>query len=632
MKLLPVVAGRKSDRVNELEDLVRRCSQEYYNTGKFLKYKGVTYTDKIFDELVDELKELYPKSDVLKMVGAPVKKQKVKLPFYMGSLDKMKPDTAASWLASSKGPYFASDKLDGVSIELIYSTNGKTKAYTRGDGTIGQDISHLVPHLKVPDLKVDLAVRGEIIMSREKFKSWSEDFENARNMMSGLVNRKDVHKGIKDADVVIYEQLEPRGQPSKTLANLKAKGFHIAPGKVYETLTVEILSNLLVQRKKESKYEIDGLVIVLDKNNPLNLDGNPKWGRAFKQTMEEDILETTVINVEWNPSKNGLLKPRVQVKPVRLSGATVNFATGFNAKFINDNKIGPGAVIRLTRSGDVIPHITEIVKPAAKAQQPSSEFKYEWSKNKVDYVLTNATEFDDYVIKRIVAFFKTIGVEYFSEGLVERFMGYGYDTVGKLIKAKASDFLKIEGIQETMAKKIYNNIQQSIINVPLAKLIAATNIYPNMGETRITMVLDVYPDILYTYQTKSPSSLAETIASKVPGFSALTAKNFVDGLPKVEKWLKAHPEVTYDQHKKKKVIKGGSLEGQQVVFTGFRSKEGEEKIIKLGGTVGSGVSSKTTLLVVKDKSSTSDKATKAKSLGIKIMDGQEFMNWINKQG
>lgn len=623
------ILAAKSSRVKKLEDTIREASKYYYNKGKFLVHNGETITDKKFDSLADELRSLYPTSDVLKMVGAPVKKQKVTLPYYMGSLDKVKPDSAGAWIQAKKGPFLVSDKLDGVSILLVYSRDGKIKAYTRGDGSIGQDISFLVNHLKIPKLKADLAVRGEIVMSREKFMSWSKEFENARNMVSGLVNRKDVHTGIKDASVIIYEQLAPRsGLPSKNLATLKASGFTVAPYKVFDNLDTGTLSALLKQRKAQSKYDIDGLVVVVDKQNPLNTSGNPEWGRAFKQTMDEDIVQTTVVNVEWNPSKNGFLKPRLEVIPVRLSGAKVTFATGFNAKFINDNKIGPGAVIRLTRSGDVIPHVVSVVKPADKAQKPPAKYKYELNKTGVDYVLTNATEFDDYHVKRIVHFFKTIGVENFSSGLVERFMGYGYDTIKKLLKATKSDFLKIEGVQDRLASKIFDGIQEKTKDVPLAKLMDATGVYKNLGERRIQMVLNKYPNILFEYDALPTDSLVKRITDNVPGYNTLTATAFVQGLPKFQMWLNANPSVTYKIPKKAPTKTSGSKSGQVVVWTGFRDKSAEEKLTNLGGTVGSAVSSKTTILVVKDKNSLSGKAMKAKSLGIKIMDAVQFNAWL----
>lgn len=628
------VAGRKSSRTLELEALLQKASKVYYNTGKFLTYKGELIDDKRFDELVEELRERHPTSEVLKTVGAPVpvKKGKVKLPYYMGSMDKIKSDTADAWLKANKGPYVASDKIDGVSIELVFSKTGQTKAYTRGDGSVGQDISFLVPHMKLPKVKNEIAVRGEIAMPRAKFEAlWKKEFENARNMVSGLVNRKDVHKAIKDIDVVVYEQLYPRtGTHSKTLSTLKSMGFHVVAHKVFDKLDASTLSAILTKRKKESKYDIDGMVITLDRNNPLNTSGNPDWGRAFKQTSEDDIVQTTVTNVEWNPSKNTLLKPRVQIVPVRLSGAKVSFATGFNAKFIIDHGVGPGAVIRITRSGDVIPHILEVVKKV-KPQLPSKEFQYEWNKTKVDFVLKNAEEFDDYHVKRMVHFFKTIGVEYFSEGLVARFMEHGYDSIKSLLKAKVGDFMEIEGIQDKMANKIYTNIQTNIKNVPLAKLMDATGIYSNLGERRIQMVLDVYPNILYEYSSIPKNSMITRITDNVRGYKTVTATAFVDGLPKFEKWLANHPMVSFELPKKKRVVKGGSLEGKSIVFTGYRDAQAEETIKKLGGEVGSGVSSKTTILVVKDKSSASGKTAKAKSLGVKIMDAKEFTAWLAKQ-
>jgi NAD-dependent DNA ligase len=189
--------------VTELETLVKAAKDTYYNSDKFLKvslklkYKNaymalvnanknlwkdkvgvVTIDDELYDSMEEVLKKLNPKSSALK-VGAPVKvtKQKVELPFYMGSLDKIKPGMTDKWLKSHKGPYIVMDKEDGLSIGLEYK--GQAKAYTRGNGSVGQDITYLIPHLKIPSKSKHKELRGEIIMNKATFDSkWSSDFEN----------------------------------------------------------------------------------------------------------------------------------------------------------------------------------------------------------------------------------------------------------------------------------------------------------------------------------------------------------------------------------------------------------------------------------------------------------------------
>ena len=620
----------KTDAIRKLESDIRDASATYYNTGKTPVIDGKKITDAVFDSWVDKLRELSPESPTLKLIGSPTPsvKVKVKLPFHMGSQDKLKPDTANPWLLANKGPYVVSDKEDGTSIGIVYSKN-TIKAYTRGDGTYGQDISFLVKHLRLPEIEdAELKIRGEMIISKAKFsKYWKESFENSRNMVSGITNRKSYHEGFKDIDVIIYEVLEPRMQPSQAFKMLKGLGFKVVPYETFQTLTAESLSELLQERKENSKYEIDGLVVTVDKKNPITVEGNPKYSRAFKEMDLNSFVQTTVIRVEWNVSKDGRIKPRVEVNPVRVSGVTVSFATGDNAKNIIDSGIGPGAIVTISRRGEVIPKIENVIKKA-KPQLPDMDAsEYAWDATKVNFVIQNKSANKEYAVKRLIHFFKVLGVENFSDGLIERFAENGLDTVKRIIRATSDDFKGIPGIQDKSASKIYSNIQSKLKNVPLAKLMTASGAFRNMAEKRIQSVLDVMPEILSNYTSTTKNALASMIISRVPGFSEVLAEDFVAGLYEFSAWYVKHNEITYI-NPVKTTPKAGGLSGTQVVFTGFRDHEAEEKITRLGGTIGSSVSRNTSLLVVKDKSSASGKTQKADSLGVKIMDRSEFNSWL----
>ena len=138
------------------------------------------------------------------------------------------------------------------------------------------------------------------------------------------------------------------------------------------------------KRKVNGEYDIDGLIITDNGKHKRNTSGNPKYSFAFKNLLEDQIVETEVIDVEWNISKDGLIKPRVNVKSVVIDGVSVNYVTGHNAKNINDNGIGKGAKIKLTRAGEVIPYILEVIKKV-KPSEPNVKFK--WNSSKVDYII-----------------------------------------------------------------------------------------------------------------------------------------------------------------------------------------------------------------------------------------------------
>ena len=646
-----------------LERLIKRAAAVYTNDGTYLKVdmskypnaralliskgvkigQGVTsITDKLFDHMAEVLKEENPASKTLKAVGSPVVAQKgrapkVKLKHYMGSLDKIKPGTADEWLKAHPGPYIVSDKMDGVSIQLNYDPGKTARLFTRGNGMVGQDITKLLPHLKIPQsLKQALDARGEIIMSDSAFASrWAKEFENARNLASGIVNRKDVHPAIKDIDIVVYDILMPRGTPSRQLGILKKLGFHVVPYTVHETLTASQLSKMLSAHKAKSKHTIDGLVVMQDRKTDLAHGINPNHAVAFKETQDEDVAIVKVKEVIWTASKGNLLKPRVSIEPVRLSGVTLNWATGFNAFFIQNGfsiknrkkglpirSIGPGAMVKIIRSGDVIPHILEVVKGVRDPQMPVEDFT--WTKSGADIALSEYSGLSDK--KRVTYFFTKLDVEGLRMGTMDKFFNAGLDTILKIVKADKEEFLGIDGIQERTAQKLRDNIDRALKGVGLAALMDASGLFGALGEKRLTLVLKAHPDVL-EYDTKDKKGLHDMII-EVAGFKDVLAQQFVMGLPKFKAFY-SKLGVTAEKPKSVKAT-GTAFKNAVVIFTGFRDKAMETKIVQQGGTIGSAINSKATLLVVKDMNAGSTKITKAKGLGIKIMSGALLKQNLDK--
>jgi NAD-dependent DNA ligase len=586
---------REVPSIKELEQQIKRASDAYYNGGKSLM------SDIDFDALVDKLRDLKPDSAVLQKIGAPIKsRNKVQLPYHMGSLNKIKPDSTDSWLANNSGPYCVSDKLDGVSILLVWA-RGSLKAYTRGNGSVGQDITHLFNHLDLPPVKGSLAVRGELLMSKSRFAKY--DFENPRNMVSGLVNRKDVGEGFEDVEFLAYELLSPRLSPSDSFTRLKELGFKVAPYKVFSNLDSSRLNTLLTSRRAKSKYDIDGLVVVCDKKQPLNKGGNPTWAVAFKSMAEDNVATTKVLEVEWNPSRHGLLKPRLRIEPVRLSGVTVNYTTGFNAKFIKDNGVGVGSMIKITRSGDVIPHILEVVK-STKVVLPKD---CHWSGT--DLILD--VEHDTILIKSITNFFTRLGAEFISIGTITKLVDAGYDTIPLILKLTKQKLMKVDGFQDRSSERILTSIK-SIQDVPLPRLMDATGIFGRLiGEKKLTALILSVEDVF----TASAEDIAAT-----PGWSMNSANQFLSGLPEFKKFLRA-TKLTYTMPVAKKKVRG-KLSGRVFLFTGFRDESLTEFIESKGGEVVNSTS-RVTHLVVKSEDSTSSKARWARDNDIPIITAQQ---------
>ena len=181
--------------------------------------------------------------------------------------------------------------------------------------------------------------------------------------------------------------------------------------------------------------------------------------------LSDQIAEAKVIDVIWKPSKDGYIKPKVRIEPIHLGGVKIEYATAFNAAYIKKNKIGVGAIIKLVRSGDVIPHILETITPASIVKMP--ELSYKWTKSKVDIVLKNP--FDNEIVqeKNITYFFTKLGIVGLSSGNVIRLMEAGYNTIPLIVSMKKDDYLDVEGFQEKMAHKLYTSIRNKIKNASL---------------------------------------------------------------------------------------------------------------------------------------------------------------------
>jgi NAD-dependent DNA ligase len=238
-------------------------------------------------------------------------------------------------------------------------------------------------------------IRGEVFMTHDDFHKLNtqqralaeKEFANPRNMVAGIVNHKSVNESvIKDLHFVSYELIKPVMKPSEQMTFLSTMDLKVVFWRAENNLTNEILSQSLIEWREKYFYEIDG-IIVTNNNIYERKAGNPEHAFAFKMVLSDQIAEAKVVDVIWTPSKDGYLKPRVQIEPINLGGVRIEYATGFNGAFIRDNKIGVGAVIDLIRSGDVIPHIRKVTISAEEAKMPLVSYK--WNDTYVDIMLEN---------------------------------------------------------------------------------------------------------------------------------------------------------------------------------------------------------------------------------------------------
>lgn len=620
------------DDLNEKEtfNMIKKLDQDYYEED------GSSLSDFKYDKLIEYTEKKFP--GTIKKghteVDIKVDKKKVKLPYGLYSMNKIKPlqnsDKAKTsdvdkWSKKYKGPYIISSKLDGISA-LFINEDGKNSFYTRGNGEYGQDISHLIEYIigkEIPDLNV--AIRGEIIIQENLFQEkYSDKFANSRNFVAGLINKKSLDaKMLNDLSFVPYEVIQPELTPFKQMEFLKENWIDdVVHYKEVEKINDNILIDILIEMKSESLYLIDGIIIE-DNNIYKRQDKNPDHAFAFKVSMDEQMAEVVVNDVVWGKSKDGFLKPRIQIKPIKIGGVTIEFITGNNAKYIKDKKIGIDSILLIKRSGDVIPKVEYVIKEAKEGLLPQ-DIPYEWNKSGVDIIMLGKEDDDTVLQKNITLFFKTLEIEGIGPGNVKKMMEATFNSVDKILSMNKSDFLKVDGFKQKTADNLYRNIHSKINKVSLPKLMQASNIFGNgFGDKKFKIILDSYPDIL---DSKEDNKIKIDKLISVDGIAKLTAVKFVNHIDNFNKFIKKSNLLKIES-KDKKTIVNHELTGKKVVFTGFRDKE-LNKELDLYGVINSNSVTKDTEVVVvkteKDKLDDTSKLITAKKFNIPILSLDEF--------
>jgi DNA ligase (NAD+) len=685
--------------VVQLETVIKDSRNAYY-TGESLM------DDDLFDRLVDILEELDPNNKLVSSVEYEVlSKNKVTLPVWLGSMNKYKDDKSInSWLnkykGNSSGDYLVTNKLDGLTCLLII--NAKEGSIdirmSKGKGNEGEDISAIVKHInnipvdaikkKVATLQYKtqiLLLRGELVMSKVNFeKNFDKQKTDARNIISGALGAKTQTKAVitklKMIDFVCFEVIDPNGMsPREQLQFALNYGFKVVPNAMIpksKVNTVE-LSKYLMAQKDLYEYKIDGLVIYDDKVHIRPNIGNPKHAFAFKSRMSEDCAEVIVNSVEWQMSKDKYLSPLVHFNGVYLGGALISKATGKHAKFIEDNKIGPGAKIVIVRSGEVIPDIIEIIKPAKKTQMP--DCKYEWDKTHTQVFAIDLTSSQsrDHDIKLFEHFFKKLEIKGVSKGILTKIYDQGFTKLKDVIHITINDLLTVPTIKQKSAQKIYDAIYLRMQDISCLDLMVASNVFQRgFGSRKLELILDNLPNI--ENDDKYVPTMTEMTGIK--GIGKVAADQFLDNLLSYRQFKKNNnikcttsdddnndnnndndndndndkqlidlnninvgnsssnnnngkKTITIVNGKMNKMmaksIQSQKLLGQVVVFSGVRSKDLEKKITSMSGKVVGTISGKTTVLIIKDKENLTGKVQKAESQGVKIMTIDEFQKDFN---
>lgn len=627
----------------ELEGKIIEANQKYREGAPIMN-------DKEYDLLIDQLKKEYPDSEILtKPIIEENKKgdRMEKLPYPMFSLEKVKTISEIRrwvkdvWELHPNDKIVITPKYDGISLLVDESTN---ECWTRGDGVEGQRSDRHYEYVNHgnPMGKKSCFTFGEAIIPVGMFLKNVKPlgYKSARNSVAGAFNADEMNPQVLGNTAYIrYGIMDLDRDKSLQLAELYntyepyATQYWVTSASIFddEKSAFDYLNELFELTKN---FKCDGLVIEVDNKNIRNAlgrlpNGNPRYAIAYKNSDWQERYTTKVTSIEWGISKDGKSKPVIVFEPVEFDGATVTRCTGYNAKYITDNHICPNAYIVVTRSGDVIPKHLETLKYSIECFEgmcdsmmfcPSCGEPLKWDATLTDLVCLNPN-CDEKAIKQLVYFFATLGTEEMQEATVRKLYKGGLFSIEDIINVTKEELEKIEGIGKSLSKKLRKQFDSYVDDgVPFARVLTAYNVFGGViGEKTCQMIFNSLTKDQIDYMFENEEVPMKDLLS-IDGIAETTAKSFNDGLKAFFDLCSGTPvSISFIQEE---TVENDNPES--VCFTGFRNKQWEERLVKEGHKIVSSVSKNTTILVTKDKESSSSKIKKAKDLNIPILTPEEF--------
>lgn len=611
---------------------------DIYFTAKQAYYEGSPIlSDEEFDALELQISSEYP--DILKNIGANERSGKVNLPTPMGSLNQLHNQTELdNWIKKfpTNAGIVITEKIDGNSCLLLYKDGILINSFSRGNGTQGaSNIRHTSKMKDIPQYlksKFTGTVRGELVIKKDEWTTVKELahsktgrlYSNSRNFVAGFMNAEngitDVYPYFKFVAFDLYPDNEISAYNKRqALLALMDDNFTISPFKYHNTtdFTYDEFIDIVNITIENSLYELDGIVVDIDSSKHRDTDFdlsdlNPIHARKIKS--ESKAVSTTVTAVEWNVSKDKLLKPIVHFDPVSLTGVTIRKASGYNARNIITSGIGPGAIVLVKRMGDVIPRVDSVVKKAEVILPDNCK----WDENNVDLISTIDTK--EVIYQQMIYFFSKLGIDFMGESNVIKLVDSGIDTPVKAIKATKNEYENLIGANGV---KSYNILHEVLSNVKPADLFAAAMVLGRgMGSRKIEALLQEVKleDILNKQITVSQ-------ITKIAGFENKTAVKIIENLDKL---IEFYNDISASVSFKKDEVIDGKLSGQVFCPTGIRfDDEIKNQIINNGGKIADSFNNSVTILVAKDISSNSSKIEKAKKKGIKILDMKLLKEYLS---
>lgn len=609
----------------QIEAIITDLDTAYHDSDKPL------LSDSIYDAIRNYYSIKYPKGKLNKKVGGS--RRDTPLPVPMSSLNQF--PVGSPKIAAFFAKYLesvVSDKHDGLSLEVVYDNKGNVKnAYLRGDATTGTDVSRHLPYLlhTIPSTATpNLVVRGEItipvaVFNKNMHKDVGGTYVAARNAASGLMTKMEQtpnHKHLRFSAFAAIGGPLSKVVPYKQLQTLKQLGFTVIPHKLYTNLSESKLQELLEARLQKSKTEIDGLVIVANVAETPS-ESNPKLAFKYKMNAESNMVIVPVTDVVYQVTKTGKAQPVVEFEPTTVKGgATIQRANGHNGFYIlngylKDDKtvkdktprpIGKGALVKVVRSGDVIPYIVEVIKPSKTATLPTIDYEYDG----LNFIIKDK-DVDEVKTRILLQTLRALNVKDAGPAICQALVEHNFDAV-TLFNSKASEY---DFVGKAASIKLFKEVQKAKTGVTLPVALHA------VGQTYCDgLALSSWSDVVSSVDAKAPLDLKAVTTQTLASVSIKKlAPVVLKALPKMVKMIKAMG-ITIKQAK---VVTGGKLQGQRVTFTGTRDPALLEATINAGAII-QNMKKDTTILVAKDTGSGSSKLTQAEAQGIKVLSIEQF--------
>ncbi len=643
------------ERMKELINILNNASRSYYQKNESL------VSDFEYDKLYDELMKLEKDTGVI-LANSPTQNvgytvlsnlTKVKHDEKILSLDKTKePEKLKSWLENQEG--VLSWKLDGLTIVLKYNNGELVQAITRGNGEVGEDITHNAKVFKNIPLKIsykdELIVRGEGIISYSDFERINEEldenesYKNPRNLCSGTVRQLNSEITSK-RNVMFYAftvfkafGVDFDDKKSNQLLWLKTLGFDVVYNKIVNSDNIIDSVYEFENKIPENDFASDGLVLTYNSISYSSSLGTtakfPKDSIAFK--WKDETAETILREIEWNTSRTGLINPIAVFDSVELEGTTVNRASVHNVSILEDLKLGIGDTIKVYKANMIIPQIAENITKSGNCEIPKNcpvcngETEIRSIRDGKALYCTNPNCSAQRI--RSLSHFVSrdaMNIEGLSEETIKKFVEKGfisdYTDIYSLHKY-ADDIKNMEGFGE----KSYNNLIESIEkskNTELPNFIYALGIN-HVGLSNAKLLCKNI-----NYDINKLVEVSQDDLVNIDGFGDIIAHSivlyFTDNKNRelLNKILKI---VSFNTVEISEETENSNINGKTFVITGdlnnfTNRKELQNKIESLGGKVTGSVTKKTNYLINNDILSESSKNKKAKELGIPIITEEDFI-------